>query len=127
MKLYFLTLSLCFVLLLSLQGCYYDNEEYLYQHTNAEITCDTTTVSFSAIVFPILDNQCLSCHSGSTPSGNINLEFYEKIEPYATNGRLWGAISHQPGYSAMPQGGNQLPDCQLRQIKAWIDQGILNN
>jgi len=38
-----------------------------------------------------------------------------------------GAVQHQPGFSPMPKGDNQLGDCDIQKMSAWIDQGAKNN
>ena len=89
--------------------------------------CDTEDRSYLNHIRPILQNTCVGCHSGSTPSGAINLSTYDGVRSVALNGRLIGAISHDPDYSAMPQGGAMLPECEILQIQAWIDAGAPNN
>ncbi|MEZ4984738.1 MAG: c-type cytochrome domain-containing protein [Saprospiraceae bacterium] len=89
--------------------------------------CDTTSVSFSNTVLPILQTYCVGCHSGNPPSGGINLSNYGGVQTVAANGRLAGSIRHDNGYQPMPQGGNQLSDCYIGQIVAWINAGALNN
>ena len=59
-----------------IQSCYYDNEEELYPVPSP---CDTTNVTYTQSVWPIISNNCTNCHSGSTPSGNISLENYDEI------------------------------------------------
>jgi hypothetical protein len=112
-----------------LAGCYYDNEEELYPY---EVACDTTNVTYSGTVFPIIDESCSSCHTGSAPQGNVLLADYESISaaaaiPAGQPGSLYGAITHNPGNSAMPKNGTKLSDCKISQIKVWIDAGSPNN
>jgi len=45
----------------------------------------------------------------------------------ALNGTLAGAIEHTPGFTPMPQFGDKLSDCNIAIIKAWINNGALNN
>lgn len=89
--------------------------------------CETADRSYSNHIQPILQNTCIGCHSGGAPSGGINLSTYDGVRNVALNGRLVGAISHDPGYSPMPQGGAMLPECKISQIQAWIDAGAPNN
>lgn len=106
-------------------GCYRDIEEELYPPTG---NCDTTAVTYTTTVVPLLQsNGCLGCHSGGAPSGNISLDNYNSVKLVAQNGKLYGAISHSPGYPPMPQGGNKLSTCNISKIKAWIDAGSPNN
>lgn len=92
-----------------------------------EINCDTVNVTFSETVFPIIQNRCLGCHSGSSPSGGISLETHADIVAVANSGALMGAIRHEPGYSQMPQNGAKLSDCNIAQIQKWIDDGTPDN
>lgn len=120
-------LSLISVLLISflLTGCYKDNEEDLYPPTGDN--CDTTNVSYAQTVLPVLTNNCISCHSGAGASAGVRLDSYSAVAAAAASGRLLGSIKHQSGFSAMPQGAPQLPDCSINQIEAWVVQGSLEN
>jgi hypothetical protein len=118
--------AICIVtLVVTISSCYYDIEEQLYPQNG---NCDVSGVTFSATVVPLLQNNgCISCHSGGAPSGNISLEGYNNVKTLATNGKLFGTISHSSGYSPMPQGGNKMTNCNINKIKAWIDAGSPNN
>jgi hypothetical protein len=89
--------------------------------------CDTFNITFAGSVKPILQNNCQGCHSGSAPSGGIDLSAHAGAQAVALNGKLYGAVSHSAGYTPMPQGGNQLSLCDIRKIKLWIDAGAPNN
>lgn len=89
--------------------------------------CDTLNVSFSQTVMPILNNTCTGCHNSNGASGGIYLSTHAGVASAASSGKLYGAIAHLNGFSPMPQGGNQLPSCDIKQIKAWIDEGALDN
>ena len=106
-------------------GCYYDVAEELYP-MDANF-CDTSNVTYSANVLPIIQQECYTCHSGSSPSGNVRLDNYTYLTVYADNGKLMGTISHSPGYSPMPQGGNKLSSCEIATIQKWINNGRPNN
>ena len=115
---FFYTVSI----ILTLSGCYYDNEEDLYPGSN---TCDTTNVTYSASVAPVFAGYCNSCHSGSAPSGNITTDNYASVK--ANMSRIWGAINHETGYSPMPKNGGMLSTCDLAKIDIWIRQGMPEN
>lgn len=89
--------------------------------------CNTTMMRFATNVRPVLQNSCNGCHSGTSPSGGIDLSTYDGVRAVALNGRLAGAIRRDAGFAAMPQGGNPLPACTTDQIVAWINDGALNN
>lgn len=91
-----------------------------------ETQCDSINVSFASHVFPVIQNQCMGCHSGSAPQGGILLSGYDAIASVANTGRLLGAIQHQSGFSAMPP-SSKLDDCKIAIIKKWISDGTPNN
>ena len=90
-------------------------------------SCNTTAVSYSSYVKPLLTTYCTGCHSGTAPSGNILLNSYAEVRKVALDGRLAGAISWSSGYTPMPQGSDKLSDCKIEKIKAWINDGALDN
>ncbi len=103
-------------------NCTYNVEEELYG------ACSTAGVTYSVTIKNILDNNtCTSCHGGVFPSGNISLENYPAVRTQALNGKLFGAVNHSPGFSAMPQGGSKINPCEIAKIKAWIDAGAPQN
>lgn len=89
--------------------------------------CDTENVSFMADIQPVITNNCLGCHSGGAPSGGINLSTHSSVKTVADNGRLMGAIRHESGFTPMPQGADQLPQCTIDQFAAWVADGAPNN
>ena len=98
------------------QGCYYDVEEELYP---GELFCDTTTITYNETIFPILAENCFSCHSATAPSG--------ALITVVENGRLMGAITHSEGYEPMPQNAPKLSDCEIGKIRKWINNGAAEN
>ncbi len=112
-----------FLVALGFSSCYYDVEEELYP----KIDCDTENVTYSGTVQPILAGNCLVCHSAAANTAGVTLEGYNSLKTYADNGRLLGAIKHQPGFPAMPQGAAQLPECDILKIEQWVADGAPNN
>jgi hypothetical protein len=104
---------------------------------NCSSSCDSTlaSYSFATHIRPILQNNCTGCHSGSAPSGSIDLSTHAGVSTVALNGRLYGAISHSPGYSPMPKVPDpldpskikKLPACEIAQIRKWAAAGAPNN
>lgn len=93
---------------------------------NCNCSCDPTLYTYAAIIQPILVNQCVGCHKPGSLGGDIDLSTYSKVLVQVNNDQLEGSITHAVGYSAMPK-GSKLSDCQIEQIKSWIDAGSLNN
>jgi len=112
----------CFVL----TACVYNDEETLYGVVDPS-GCDTLETSFSGRILPILEANCTGCHSGAFPSNNMDLTTYENVRVPALDGRLRGAIAHEPDWSPMPKGGDQLPLCDILAVTAWVNQGVLDN
>jgi hypothetical protein len=117
------------ILSLLFHRCYYDNEEALYGKPG--VVCDTTAVKFSTDILPIFRANCFVCHSAALVTegggGGYNLQDYNVVQSLALNGRLLGAVNHDPGYSPMPKYGNKLSDCNILLIKVWVNNGALNN
>ncbi len=91
------------------------------------------TPSFSTDVAPILQKNCLACHSNAAKMGGLVME---KFDLLMKGGKHGPAIV--PGKSGesrlvlmlegkiqprMPFGGSPLPDADIATIKAWIDAG----
>jgi len=110
--------------MISFTGCYYDDEDNLYPQVGG---CDTSNVTYSATISVIMSSNCNSCHSGSTPQGNLKTDNYTDLKTIADNGKLWGAVNHENGFSQMPKDRPKLSDCDLSKIRIWIDGGALNN
>jgi hypothetical protein len=95
--------------------------------TNCGSGCDTSDVTFSAKIKPMLDLTCKGCHNSTSASAGVNLDNYAGVNAVATNGKLLSVIKQLPGYPAMPKGGTKLSDCQIRQVELWISAGAQNN
>jgi hypothetical protein len=91
------------------------------------VNCDTTNVSYSSSIKPILNAYCNGCHAGSAPQGDIDLTSYNEVKKYVNSGALLGSIAHDAAYSPMPKGGNKLNSCNIALIQKWIDSGALDN
>ena len=107
-------------------SCYYDNEEALYPDPGGE--CDTTAVSYSADIVPMLSTYCYACHDNlNAPSfgNNIKMEEYADVKNQSES--ILGAIKHDPQYSPMPKGGSKLSDCLIMKFEAWVNQGGVDN
>lgn len=89
--------------------------------------CDTSNVSFSKVIAPLIANSCQGCHSGSAPNGGIRLSGYDDIRVQALNGNLLGVVRHDNGFVAMPYNQPKLSDCRIEQIRLWIEDGAPNN
>jgi len=111
----------CFILLCVLfASCYNDNELDIY----GEVTCDTTDVTFSNSIQPIINSSCATtgCHvSGGNGSGDFTN--FSGIQAKINNGSFENRVLVQKD---MPP-GTPLSDCDLQLIQAWLDAGAQNN
>ena len=95
------------------------------------------SISFQARVLPILTKYgCTGCHGGS---GGLSVGTVAQLLTGGTHGPAVipsdGANSNlikklgtpPPFGSRMPQGGSALPADTIAVLRAWIDQGALNN
>jgi uncharacterized membrane protein len=89
--------------------------------------CNVDVFTFSGSIKPMLDTKCVGCHSAVSPGGNINLSTYAAVKVVALNGKLYGSIAHQTGFSPMPKNAAKLSDCEITQVQRWIAAGSLNN
>ena len=105
-------------------GCHYDKGELL---NPGAVICDTTIVTYSGSLKPILTANCTSCHSRPNPPLGVLLDEYSGVKEQAINGRLLGAITHSPGFIPMPQNTMKLSDCNIAKIKKWVIAGAPNN
>ena len=109
--------------LVSSQSCYYDKEEELYPG----VVCDTSAVTFTNDVLPIMNASCNGCHSTSSALGGIVLDNYGSVSTQALNGKLYNSVEQINGASPMPKGGTKLDVCKINKIRIWIAAGAPNN
>lgn len=100
-------------------ACYYDNEVEQYGVS----ICDTTTLSFSQDIQPIINASCISCHSPGGERESAPFTTYDEIKLYA-DGPIVERISGIG--SIMPPSG-AISNCNQLKIKAWVNAGAPNN
>lgn len=114
-------------LLGGLNSCYYDSEEDLYP-LSFNATCDTTNITYNAVVKPIFDVNCSysGCHAEVGSAAGINLATHAGITAYSS-ANLLSSINHDGNASPMPKNGSKLSDCDIQKITTWIQNGSPNN
>jgi len=85
--------------------------------------CDTTNITFTATIWPMMQNYCTGCHSTANPGGGIIIESYNDLVTLANNGSLMGSVRYEEGYAKMPT-NQQLSDCNINLLQKWIDRGL---
>ena len=111
--------------ILLMPACLWDNQEELYPDPP---DCDTTSVSFSSDIVPLLSNNCYSCHSKlNAPSfgAGMSLEDHQDVAGYSE--RILGAIQHEDGFIAMPRENDKLDACSILLFEAWVRAGAPDN
>jgi hypothetical protein len=103
-----------------MSGCTNKNAEKLFPNNK----CDTSAVTFLNTIQPILDNNCVFCHSGPDAHNGVHLDSYAGVKAVVDNGLLYNVLNGVP--FQMPPTG-RLDNCTIFEIKNWIDKGSLNN
>lgn len=106
-------------------SCYYDTEESLYPDLGS---CDTTNVTYSGSIVPLLDNNCLSCHAAGVAAdkgGSIDLDGYQNV--FDNKDYILGSIKHQSPSKPMPKNAAKIKDCLIQQFEIWVADGAPNN
>ena len=119
----FLKYSVLIFSLFVLIGCDYDTEEDLFP----DLKCETENTSYLSDVLPILEMNCIVCHSQSIAEAGIVLEGYDNLKFWVDNGRVQGSIKQEVGFVPMPPLGYELSDCEIDKILSWIEQGAPEN
>jgi hypothetical protein len=110
---------LVILLATSLQSCVNNNEEDLYGIEQ----CDTTNVTWASKIAGIMEKRCVACHGPEVAYKGVRHDTYEYEMIVVNDGRLRGVVNHLPGYSKMPKDSEKLPECELKLINIWLDNG----
>lgn len=94
---------------------------------NCDPPCDTLNFTWSGTIRPLIQLKCKGCHQGANPGGGVNLSNYAGVSGSAFDGSLLGSVEHASGWSAMPKNAASLPDCEIIQIRKWVNAGAPNN
>ena len=89
-------------------------------------SCDSTNIKFALNIWPIFRDNCMGCHSGSTPSKGLLLTNYTQVNGIVLDGRLKNVLIAANGYVQMPPGGRLVP-CKIILINKWITNGAHND
>lgn len=106
------------------QSCTYDVESEVYGSPPA---CDTTAVSYSVDILPIMTDRCLGCHNAASANGGVALEPFDELLVYVDNGSFLCSIEWGNGCSEMPKNQPQIPPCEISKIAQWIADGAPEN
>jgi hypothetical protein len=111
------------IFLFAISSCYYDSKEFLYPEINK---CDPANITYKFCVTPILSNNCIGCHSASSPGGGVNLDNYTDVKIYVINEKLMKSINHTGTYP-MPKNLPKLLASDIAILDSWVNAGAPNN
>ena len=115
----FIRIVLIVMSVTSLQTCVNNNEEELYGIK----PCDTENVTWDSKIRAILQQNCVMCHGPDLAYRGVRHDTYEAEMIVVNDGRLRGVVNHLPGYAKMPKDREKLPECELKLINTWLDNG----
>lgn len=120
----FKTSALIWILLIALpitvlKSCVNNNEEELYGIE----PCDTENVTWESQIRGIMQKNCVMCHGPDIAYRGVRHDTYEAEMIVVNDGRLRGVVNHLSGYSKMPKDRGKLPECELKLINIWLDNG----
>ena len=119
-------------LIMSVVGCKKEPIDGVCDHIITDTIYDTIFVdpnipgpiTYNDHVASIMNNNCITCHSGSGPSGGFGLATYTEVLNAAQNRplveRINDADNPMPQSGIMNQGNRSL-------IERWINDGHLEN
>ena len=121
---------LLFVLLfLFLFACKHNETITPSSVANNEIFCDTTVVSYSKDVMPVLKQYCYACHAGSAAINGYNFADFNNIQILALDTFHYiPNVIDTNSHLRMPPKGYPIPDkCSINKMRAWVNSGAKNN
>ena len=85
--------------------------------------CDTTQITFTGTIWPMMQQYCTGCHSAANPGGGIVIAGYNDLVALAGNGSLMGSVRWESGFAGMPT-NRQMSACDISLLQKWIDDGL---
>lgn len=122
-----------FIAIIVINSCSNDKYDKLYPiSTTQVVTCDTTTITYTKDILPIVQNYCYSpgsgCHDASGAStSNFDFTNFNVLQAVSQSGLLLGDINWASGHNQMPKNAAKLSACDINKFTRWINQGALNN
>ncbi len=92
--------------------------------TYEDISGEVANPTYTANVKPIIDNNCISCHSVAGAEFPT-METYTQVKEAAENGNMICRIDDQSCGAVMPQSG-RMPQAKINTIKKWVTNGFPN-
>jgi hypothetical protein len=97
------------------------------RNNSCQSSCDSTDVRYSTTVRTIIDANCRTCHSGTSPVGHHDLTQFAVLRARALDGTLVAAITHTGPRPMPPTLSAKLNDCDIAKIRKWVVAGAPQN
>ena len=113
--------SISVVVMILFSGCTQSliPEEYL----ESTIPIDSI-VTYENQIKSVISQNCIACHSGSNPNGNLRLENYDQVRNASENGTLIQRIND----AANPMPTSGLMSSSTRALfDEWVSGGFIEN
>jgi len=121
---------LAIVFVSGITSCY--NNKFDQVYASPASTCDTTSITYSHDIAPIIIANCYgagsSCHNVGGISG-FDYTSYTGVIVNVPSGALLNDINWTPlrGNNDMPKDAGKLDQCDINKITRWIDEGYPDN
>lgn len=89
--------------------------------------CDTTNITWNSKISAILNKNCVICHGEEVSYKGVRHDSYATEMVVVNDGRLRGVVNHLDGFVKMPKDRGMLPECELKLINMWLDNGAPEN
>jgi mono/diheme cytochrome c family protein len=94
------------------------------KETNCAGACDSTSATtYSAVIAPIIQANCVGCHQGASPSGGVSLGTYAQTVNAVNASGLVDALSGSNGRAQMPPAG-AMSACNVALLQRWVRAGM---
>lgn len=87
------------------------------------VACVAQSISYLKDIQPLVQVNCVGCHSGGSAGGGVDLSSYAGVKAAGASGKLYQSVSQGGASVPMPPSG-RLSSCDVKKIKSWVDAGF---
>lgn len=80
--------------------------------------------TYTADIKPIMDANCMPCHSAEKHKHNFDVSSYEATKESAKAKNFIPSLKHEAGVEPMPMKKDKLSDETIEKISCWIQNGM---
>ena len=87
----------------------------------------TENITYTEHIKPIIDANCVACHSNPAVGGaSVPMTNFEEVKLVFENTDALDRMNRQPGESGfMPKYGSRLPQVSIDLVEEWMNEGYL--